>query len=313
MLIGLTGRIGAGKETLTEFLRDKGFIYFKTSKLLKEELGNRGLEITRKNMQDLGDELREEYGAGVLMKMLLKKVYPDKNYIIDSLRNAGEVEFLRENVNNFVLIGVDAPQKLRYKRIIERGKESDPKIWEEFLKVDDRDFYDESNPLGQQVGRCMELADYVVVNDGDLKKSMKEIERIWEEIENNYYTGVIIEESFEDKEVLDKVEIIKTKVEKVTEMHKTPWVKQWTLHTVKVPENKVKEIAEEISRSLDSEHNWYADFKNDKYHFIIFKNKVFFIDRFSKEQYDEAKEYGILLGIPEYQVDFHPEVNEWGR
>ena len=28
---------------------------------------------------------------------------------------------------------------------------------------------------------------------------------------------------------------------------------------------------------------------------------------------NEAKKYGISLGIPEYQVDFHPEIKEWKR
>jgi len=127
------------------------------------------------------------------------------------------------------------------------------------------------------------------------------------------FNGVIIEESLENKDVLQKVKIIETKVEEVTEEHKTPWIKQWTLHTVEIPENQANEIAEDLSKSLDSEHSWYADFKNDKFHYIIFRNKVFFIDRSSKEQYDEAKKYGISLGIPEYQVDFHPDIKEWER
>lgn len=127
------------------------------------------------------------------------------------------------------------------------------------------------------------------------------------------YTGVIIEESLEDSSVLKKIKILKTKIEIVTEKHKTPWIKKWTLHTVKISEKEAKSIAQDISKVLDSKHNWYADFKNEKYHYIIFKNKVFFIYRKSKEQYDKAKEYGISLGIPEYQVDFHPEVTEWKR
>tara|TARA_Y100000034_G_scaffold35512_2_gene43535 strand:+ start:520 stop:1086 length:567 start_codon:yes stop_codon:yes gene_type:complete len=185
MLIGLTGRIGAGKETLTRFLREKGFIYIETSKLLKEELEKRGHEITRSTMQDLGDELREQDGAGAVIKMLLNQIKPaNGNYIIDSLRNSGEVEYLRENVKDFILIAVDAPQRLRYERIVGRGKPSDPRSWEDFLKVDDRDFFDESNPLGQQVGKCIEMSDYVIVNDKDLESSMKEIERIWGEIKS---------------------------------------------------------------------------------------------------------------------------------
>ena len=129
------------------------------------------------------------------------------------------------------------------------------------------------------------------------------------------YQGVIIEESLENKEVLKKIKIISTKVEPITDEHKTPWLSQWTLHTVEIPDNEAKEIAEGISKSLDRNHggSWYADFKNDTYHYIIFRDKIFYIDRKSKEQYDEAKSYGISLGIPEYQVDFHPEVAEWER
>ncbi|MDP3792822.1 MAG: hypothetical protein Q8Q89_03795 [bacterium] len=129
------------------------------------------------------------------------------------------------------------------------------------------------------------------------------------------YQGVIIEESLENKEVLKKTKIISTKVEPITDEHKTPWLSQWTLHTVEIPDNEAKEIAEGISKSLDRNHggSWYADFKNDTHHYIIFRDKIFYIDRKSKEQYDEAKSYGISLGIPEYQVDFHPEVAEWER
>ena len=127
------------------------------------------------------------------------------------------------------------------------------------------------------------------------------------------YKGVIIEESLENKDILKDVKILETKVEEVTEEHKTPWIKQWTLHTVEIPENQVKNVAEKISKALDSEHDWYADFKNETHHYIIFRNKIFFVDKQSKEQYDEAKKYGISLGIPEYQVDFHPEVKEWER
>ena len=127
------------------------------------------------------------------------------------------------------------------------------------------------------------------------------------------YKGVIIEESLENKDVLKDIKISSTKVEEVTDEHKTPWIKQWTLHTVEIPENQADSIAEKISKALDSEHSWYADFKNKTHHYIIFRDKVFYIDRKSKEQYDEAKHYGISLGIPEYQVDFAPDDKIWER
>jgi len=113
---------------------------------------------------------------------------------------------------------------------------------------------------------------------------------------------------------LKNVKIIKTKVEKVTKEHQTPHLKIWTLHTIEIQEKDVDEIAKEISESLDSTHNnWYADFKNNKYHYIVFHNKVFKINRTNKKQYEEAKNYGLSLGIPSYQVDFHPDIKEWER
>lgn len=124
------------------------------------------------------------------------------------------------------------------------------------------------------------------------------------------YKGVIIEESLENKDVFKELTIIATKVEQVKETHKTPWLKQWTLHTVEIPEQKAKDIAEKLSKSLDYSHHssWYADFKNDLYHYIIFKQKIFKINRRSAAEYEKAKQYGISLGIPEYQVDFSPDI-----
>ena len=121
---------------------------------------------------------------------------------------------------------------------------------------------------------------------------------------NKDFTGIIIKESLENSKVLKKVKIIKRRVEKVTEKHKTPWVRQWTMYTVKIPEEQADDIAKELRKALDSKHSWYADFKNDEFHYVIFRNKIFKIDRSKKEQYDEVIRYGISLKIPEYQLDF---------
>lgn len=129
------------------------------------------------------------------------------------------------------------------------------------------------------------------------------------------YKGVIIEESLANNFVLSKVKIESTKIEKVTEDHKTPWLKQWTLHTVLIDDGKAEETARGISKSLDYSHGsaWYADFKNGKTHYIVFRNKVFKVDRSKKEEYQKATDYGVSLGIPPYQVDFAPNVVEWKR
>ena len=127
------------------------------------------------------------------------------------------------------------------------------------------------------------------------------------------YTGVIIEESLETKDVLATLNIVSTKVEEVTPEHETPWLTHWTLRTLEMPATDAVATAYIISRALESEHPWYADYKNATTRYIIFKNKIFAVDRTNKAQYDEAKEHGISIGIPPHQVDFAPEASVWER
>ena len=128
------------------------------------------------------------------------------------------------------------------------------------------------------------------------------------------FQGIIIDESLVDKLVLDDVRIVSTKVELVTKNHRTPWVKQWTMHEVKVDSKGAEQVAERISKALDSKHQWYADFKTDKEHYIIYRDKVFHVtNRSDKMQYEAATKYGISLGIPDYQVDFSPHISQWNR
>ena len=125
------------------------------------------------------------------------------------------------------------------------------------------------------------------------------------------YKGTIIEESLENKSVLANVKILSTKVEAITPKHRTPWLKRWTLHKVEIEESQVEQAASIISQSLDYSHKsaWYADFKNDEWHYIIFKGKIFKIGITDDKGYRQAKLYGMSLGIPEYQVDFSPDID----
>ncbi|MBI4426289.1 MAG: hypothetical protein HY567_01825 [Candidatus Kerfeldbacteria bacterium] len=120
------------------------------------------------------------------------------------------------------------------------------------------------------------------------------------------YRGTIIEESLENKEVLKSVNILETKVKRATEHEKTPWLKQWTFHTVEIPPERAKEVAMMLSHSLDQQHqsSWYADFKNDTEHIIIFRNKIFRLDRSKPHEYAAVTAYGMKRGIPEHQLDF---------
>lgn len=118
----------------------------------------------------------------------------------------------------------------------------------------------------------------------------------------NNYKGDIIEESLKNKEILERVKIVSTRVEKVTDGHQTPWLLQWTLHNIEVNNSEADDLADKLSKTLDSEHSWYIDYRNDKYHYVIFKDKFFKIDRSKKSDYEEMIKYGLSVGTPDYQL-----------
>ncbi|HLC45089.1 MAG: hypothetical protein A2722_02585 [Candidatus Doudnabacteria bacterium RIFCSPHIGHO2_01_FULL_50_11] len=118
------------------------------------------------------------------------------------------------------------------------------------------------------------------------------------------FQGTIIKESLSDIGVLKECTILRTDTSPVTEKSATPWLDHWTLHRVKISEDSAERTAGILSKTLDYSHGsaWYADFKNDAWHYIIFKGKIFKVPRKNEEAYREAKAYGLSLGIPEYQL-----------
>jgi len=184
MIIGLTGSLSAGKGIVSDLLEEKGFVYLSLSNKLREIAKERNIEITRKNLQDLGNELREKEGSDVLAKFIIKEI-ENKEYkkvIIDGIRNPAEIEVFRK-LKRFFLVSVDAPQEMRFKRISERNRENDPKTWEEFLEVDNRDKGVGEKATGQNVGKCMEMADFFLINNSNLKEIQMKVKKLYEDID----------------------------------------------------------------------------------------------------------------------------------
>jgi dephospho-CoA kinase len=79
---------------------------------------------------------------------------------------------------DFVLIVVDAPREIRFRRLLERKKEEDPKTFEEFLEIDETDLGKNQPEYGHNVEECLKLADYLIINDGSINELNKKLEEI---------------------------------------------------------------------------------------------------------------------------------------
>ena len=88
--------------------------------------------------------------------------------VIEGIRNPAEVNYLR-TLPNFKLIAVKAKKAVRFARFKKRGKPWDPKTWKEFLIIDRRDRGLGQKKYGQQVEKCVKMADEEIKNNGNLK------------------------------------------------------------------------------------------------------------------------------------------------
>lgn len=120
------------------------------------------------------------------------------------------------------------------------------------------------------------------------------------------FRGIVIRESLSRPEIIDDAKVISTKVETVTKDMRTPWIPQWTMEEIEVSDHAIDEFAKKLSQSIDRTHanSWYADLKNNNFHYIIFSGRVFSVDRSHPEQYQAVKEFGQHIGIPKHQLDF---------
>lgn len=101
------------------------------------------------------------------------------------------------------------------------------------------------------------------------------------------YSGCIIEESIKDKSILNEFEIVKTNAD------------DGISYIVEIEDDRINEIVLKLQAAMVEDKQWYTDLKCYDYHYIIYNDKIFKVNRDFPEQYEKAKAYGIERGIPE--------------
>jgi len=184
IIIGLTGSLCSGKGTVANHLIDLGFNHQILSDRIREEIKSRGQEITRTLLQDVGNELRLTYGGAVLAERTLEIIaHTEGNIVIDGVRNPDEINFLRESLNAKI-IGVHAPKEKRLEwyleRVISRGEDGKTSV--DFERDDNRDFGIGEPENGQQVGKCLEMANIVLWNAGSKADLYRECDNYFRDV-----------------------------------------------------------------------------------------------------------------------------------
>lgn len=183
IVIGLVSPISAGKGTVVEFLQKKGFLALSLSDRIREEITSRNQKITRERLLAVADELRQNFGSAVLARRTWQIAQNQNNQkiVIDSIRGIAEVDFFK-NKPGFYLIGIKAPRKKRFAWAKKRAREGESLTWEEFVKVDKRDFFSGDGQVGRNIPACLKKADDIINNEGTVKDLENKVEKVLEKI-----------------------------------------------------------------------------------------------------------------------------------
>jgi hypothetical protein len=102
------------------------------------------------------------------------------------------------------------------------------------------------------------------------------------------YQGTIIEQSLENTDILKEFSITKT------------WTDEdWILHDIEVDEDAFLIIQRSLANGP-----WYVHMWRDNEIVIIYKEKIFRVNRFDRDTWKEAIAHGLSIGIPKEQLDF---------
>jgi dephospho-CoA kinase len=181
IIIGITGTIGAGKGTIVDILKERGFAHFSARDFIVEKIIEAKLPINRDTMTSMGNLLRKNHTPSYVLENLYNKAKESgQNSVLESVRNPKEIEFLRKQ-ENFILLAVTADVEKRYQRILLRKTVTDNVSFETFKANEEREM--QSNDINSQNLRlCIEMADYVVDNSGTIEELKEKVEEIWEKI-----------------------------------------------------------------------------------------------------------------------------------
>ena len=157
---------GAGKSTIAEGLKPKGYDIINMGNAVRKEAKKRNLESTRSNLGKLMLELREKNGPGAIAELIKSEIEssPSNVILIDGVRSNDEI---LKKFGIVKLLAIHASTDTRFDFLQKRGRSDDPQTKEHFEERDNRE-------LGVGISNSIALSDYAISNIGLTKDELIE-------------------------------------------------------------------------------------------------------------------------------------------
>ncbi len=159
---------GAGKSTIAEGLKLKGYDIINMGNAVREEAKTRNLESTGPNLGKLMLELREKNGPGAIAELIKPQIESSTASVIliDGVRSTDEIQVLRK-LGSVKLLAIHASTDTRFDFLQKRERSDDPQTKDNFEERDNRE-------LGVGLSKPIALSDYAISNIGLTKDQLIE-------------------------------------------------------------------------------------------------------------------------------------------
>ena len=159
LIVCLTGMPGAGKSTIADALKSRGFDKITMGDAVRTEANKRKIDPTGENLGKLMLELREKNGPGAVAELITDQIVNSKSdvILIDGVRSIPEVEVLKK-FGTVKILAVHASGDTRFGFLTSRKRSDDPGNRGEFSRRDSRE-------IGVGMSESIALADETISNN----------------------------------------------------------------------------------------------------------------------------------------------------
>lgn len=180
IVVGVAGMPGAGKATVVEVARRKGYGIVVMGDEVREETKGRNMELTPENVGKVMLLMRREEGPAAVAKRCIPKIEKLRKpvVIVDGIRSLYESDAFKKHFPKFKLLAIHTSPETRFKRLFRRKRSDDPERWETFLERDWRELH-----VG--LGGVIASADMIIVNEGKRDQLRSAVESYLETVKTS--------------------------------------------------------------------------------------------------------------------------------
>lgn len=181
IVVSLAGMPGSGKSVVANVAKQKGYDVVLMGNIVREEAQKRGIEPSPEELGKIMLELRRIEGEATIAKRCVPRIGGTRRLkvLVDGVRSLAEVDEFKKHFVKFALIAIHTSPEMRFNRLFTRQRSDDPRVIETFRERDQRE-------LGVGLGNAIAMADYVIVNEGDIETTKTRARQVLTRVEGKW-------------------------------------------------------------------------------------------------------------------------------